>query len=271
MYHSSQRPADLPEYLDPPLNEVLFGVQFSTPIGYQQIMAGEVWSKLFKEEYPVVAENLALQAQFETFGSPRQHQISFDLMAGAQHPRYWFINRSNDTLLQFQGDRFLHNWRKVPGLSNVYPRFETMFERFESELLSLEGFYSDLAPQQLECNQAEISYINHIELDESEAISDYIKIVSDKELGVEELVLAYKRVIESDGGKPIARLYSQIGPTMTPDGRIVLSLNLTVRGAPASPTISSSLELIKMGRRIIVNEFDMITTESAHKAWKKKT
>ena len=37
------RPKDLPEYDNPPINEVVLGVQFSTPEGYRQIYADEIW------------------------------------------------------------------------------------------------------------------------------------------------------------------------------------------------------------------------------------
>lgn len=42
------RPKNLLEYDNPPVNEVVLGVQFSTPDGYQQIYSGEVWGDFSK-------------------------------------------------------------------------------------------------------------------------------------------------------------------------------------------------------------------------------
>jgi sigma54-dependent transcription regulator len=59
----------------------------------------------------------------------------------------------------------LHNWRKIEGAKDVYPRFEVMAERFRAQLEQLQNFVASLSPQTLNINQAEVSYINHILLE----------------------------------------------------------------------------------------------------------
>lgn len=108
------RPADLPDFSKPPLNEVVLGVQFSPPAGYTQIQAGEVWN-LYRERYPRVEEYMPLPPAYELFGLPGMGQTSnqFSFLEGPLHDRYWFLRTAGDELIQFQNDRLLHNWRKV--------------------------------------------------------------------------------------------------------------------------------------------------------------
>src|SRR5688572_8563699 len=99
----------LPEFSQPPINEVVLGVQFVTPGKYSQIFAGRVWS-LFEKKYPHVEEQRPLEQQFETFGLPAaQNKIKF--ITGPTHDRFWFIDESKCELVQFQADRLHHNWR----------------------------------------------------------------------------------------------------------------------------------------------------------------
>lgn len=268
MMSSPERPRGLPDFANPPLNEVVLGVQFGSPAGYQQILAGEVWS-LYKSDYPIVEEQPPLQPQFETFGLPQQHRLSFGLVAGALHDRFWFLSKSGDELLQFQNDRLLHNWRKVGDETNPYPRFETMIASFESEIRSLEEYVSTLHPQKLNCNQVEVTYINHIVPNPDDSLSFWFKTVNDEVLKAEDMTVSYRRVVMDDSNRPYGRLYSELVPGIKRDGTRILSLNLTVRGAPTSPDIAGALDFMKKGRELIVNEFANITTESAHEQWKR--
>ena len=75
---------NLADFKAPPLNEVVMGIQFQPVPGYQQIRALEVW-QLFREQFPVVQEQLPLNPQFETFGLPSPAQmLQFPLMFNAR-------------------------------------------------------------------------------------------------------------------------------------------------------------------------------------------
>jgi uncharacterized protein (TIGR04255 family) len=268
MPKSIKRLDGLPDFNNPPLNEVVLGVQFVPPLGYQQIHAGEVWS-LFKDSFPEVVEQPPLSPQFETFGFPQQPKMSFGLMTGSQHDRFWFVTKNGEKLIQFQNDRLHHNWRKVGDETNPYPRFEFMIADFESELRAIEKYFSTLHPQALNCNQVEMSYINHLIPDKGETTSDLINIISDKDLQADDFNFGYRRIVNDTNGQPCGRFYVELLPAVKQDGTRVFSLNLTVRGAPSSPTIDSALQFMKNGRELIVKEFDRITTESAHERWKR--
>ena len=155
------RPSHLPDFDKPPLNEMIVGVQFAPPPTYRSIDAHDVW-ELFRQVYPGVQEQPPLAPSFETFGTPFGPQISFNFIGVGGHPRYLFTSIDQAELLQFQPDRFLHNWRRVPGKNNLYPRFELIIEKFENELNILERRLASYGKKQLDINQCEITYVNHI-------------------------------------------------------------------------------------------------------------
>jgi uncharacterized protein (TIGR04255 family) len=266
------RPADLPDFGNPPINEVVLGVQFSNPVGYSQIHAGKVW-ELFQKDYPNVEEYMPLAPVFETFGPQIPsfgNQLSF--VDGPLHDRYWFLNEHRDELIQFQQDRILHNWRKVGDHSNQYPRFERMMEKFTEELRKLEGYFSTLAPQQLQISQCEISYINHIAPASKESLnlSDWLSFVRFGSKHPQSLNLNFRETVVDANGEPCARMTCEIGEVLRLDGQRAISLSLTVRGAPKSSTSSSALDFLVDGRASIVKRFTELTTPEAHKAWERK-
>lgn len=264
------RPEHLPDFETPPLNEVVTGVQFSTPQGYQQIRAGEVW-ELFKQSYPQVQELPALPPSFETFGLPHQHASmpQIRLATGGTHDRFWFLRPDGAELLQFQQDRLLHNWRKVGDGTNSYPRFETMIGEFEKELTQLQAYMASLAPQTLLINQCEISYINHIKFNrrKGESFSDWLKFVNLGEGCPDDFNINFREVIRDGSEKPIGRFFTEAASGFLPDGQEIIVLSLTVKGAPQGTDIESALNFLSLGREIIVRKFTELTTDQAHQKW----
>jgi uncharacterized protein (TIGR04255 family) len=261
------RPAQLPDFTSPPINEVVLGVQFVTPERYQQILAGEVWA-LYRKDYPTVEEKEAIAPSFETFGGRPGAQIRFGLVTGAQHDRFWFLSPQKDELIQFQADRLLHNWRKIGDGSNPYPRFEKMVVRFQSELTALEKYFGTLAPQNLNITQCEVTYINHIALDESRNPSAWLRPLNFTEIGEQDAFSFVTRsVVRGAGDAPIGRLTVQAGTSITPEGKEVVQLELTMRGAPKAPKIEEAIRFLSDGRDRIVTKFAEITTAAAHEKW----
>ncbi len=266
---NSSRPEHLPDYDRPPLNEVVLGVQFQPAKGYKQILAGQVWD-VFRPKYPLVEEVQPIPPAFEVFGAPSPvSAINFGLVSGARHDRFWFLSSSRDELIQFQHDRLLHNWRKVGDHSNQYPRFENMIENFEGELRLLEEYFQSLEPQALACNQAEISYINHIKFPlggEREKAGEWLRFLNFIEEPDDASCVA-RRVLTNAEKHPIGRLTCEMNYVRDPRSGATIVLNLTVRGAPATQSIDAAMLFLKMGREVIVEEFTAITTDSAHKFW----
>ncbi len=264
------RPDNLPDYKNPPLNEVVLGVQFAPAQGYQQIRAGEVW-ELYRANFPFVEEQPPLPPAFETFGLPFQgNALNFGLVAGAMHDRFWFLSQDKDELIQFQQDRLLHNWRKVKDRDNSYPRFEKIIVSFENELRCLEGYFDSLSHQNIKCNQAEILYINQIPLDREGSPSrsgDWLRFFNFGDGEPDDVSLVARRALRESTGTPYGRVICEVTTAWNPAEGRILVVTLTVRGAPPDQSISSALDFLKRGRDVIVEEFTSITTDSAHELW----
>lgn len=262
------RPDHLADFTTPPLSEVVLGVQFSTPRGYQPIHAGEVWN-LFKKDYPKVQTLPFIPPVFETFGSQSQTtQVTFS--TGPDDHRYWFSMPTDDELLQFQSDRLLHNWRKTINSSNEYPRFEGIVERFIAELNTLERYFHTLSPQSLNITQCEVTYINRITAVDGKplVVKDWLKPIQFEDIwGVDDFMLAFRESIRLDGGQPIGRLIIEAKTVFESNRNQTIMLSLTARGAPNKPTKESAIDFFGNGRNLIVKRFEQLTTKLAHSRW----
>lgn len=267
------RPDDLPDFDAPPLDEVVFGIQFKPPQNYSQIFAGEVWS-LYKDGFPRLEEHSALQPAFETFGLPGGGQIGLNLLTGATHDRFWFLSDLGDELIQFQNDRLLHNWRKVGDRSNVYPRFERMMESFRNEVGAFETYISTLANQSLSINQCEISYINLIipEADtDASGPDEWLRISQFDAFEPDDFTMTLRKAIRDTDGNPFARLICEAQSVFEKrTSKAGIKLSLMVRGAPRGTDIEAAFRFLEKGRQVIVETFAAITTDSAHTIWKRR-
>jgi uncharacterized protein (TIGR04255 family) len=263
------RPSHLPDYKTPPLNEVVLGVQFNQPAGYQQIRAGEVWA-LYKADYPSVEEQPPLVPSFETFGGRPTNVLQLGFATGATHDRFWFLSQSKAELIQFQADRLLHNWRKVGDGTNPYPRFESMIEKFQSELHALETYFAALAPQKLAINQCEVSYVNHIALEDTPDPNEWLRFLTLPDAyHPDDISIGIRQVIRGRDAKPVGRLTIEVNSGFAPKGAAILVLTLTVRGAPQSTAVDDAIKFICSGRETIVSTFAEITTDSAQIKWER--
>ncbi|MFD2184344.1 TIGR04255 family protein [Rhodoplanes azumiensis] len=264
----SNRPEDLPDFTTPPLNEVVLGVQYNTPRGYQQIFAGEVWS-LFRDKFPFVEELPPIPPMFETFGLPQTGRINFGIVTGASHDRFWFLAPRKEQLIQFQNDRLLHNWRKIEGQDNQYPRYETIVSDFERELLSLEKYFEKFDTKTLHITQCEISYINRIiAVDKADLRpSEWLRIIDQEPFQPDDFSSTFRKTIRGSDGRPQGRLICEANTAVTESGALFVVLTLTARGAPEGHSIAAAIDFLNRGREIIVRQFTEITTDSAHHHW----
>ena len=146
-----------------------------------------------------------------------------------------------------------------------------MVARFSDEVTKLENFVSSLAPQKLQINQCEISYINQIDFGSSQGskASNWIKFLNFDDSIPDDLSITFREVIRDPSGKPVSRLTCEIASATAPTGEEALLLTLTVRGAPRSTNIESALEFIASGREVIVRRFAELTSSEAHKIWER--
>lgn len=264
------RPDDLQNFTSPPLVEVAVSVQFSTPSGYSDIYAREIWA-LFESNFTLVQEQPLLEPMFEVFGP--QGQASFHIGFGQpMGNRYWFSRPDQSELIQFQRDRFIHNWRKVPGINNEYPRFESIIEKFSSDLGKLDTYFNDKGWGQFAPNQCELIYVNQMSLTDEQGEllnkSFYFNKLDVSLIGdVDGFNINLRQIIAGEDGRPVGRLYIEANTVTDGAGKPLLNLNMTVRGAPTNTTHEAAIKFLNDARIKIVNTFTEFTSESAHKKW----
>lgn len=261
-----QRPEHLPDFTDPPLAEVVLGVQFDRVPSYASVYAMEIWDP-YKERFPKVLEQPILEPQFETFGGMNAQlgpTIHFGTPVGS---RIWFLSEDENHILQFQPDRFIANWRRQPN-SQPYPRFESIATAFADNLRRLEEQFASRFAYKININQAEIGYINIIRVEDFSKAGDWFRMWNSNCLNIESLNTNFSEVIKDEADRPFARLRHDLQSVFSADGKSkAYRLSLTYNGEPAGSDLSSAMEFIKGGREAIVQRFGEITTKKAHEIW----
>jgi uncharacterized protein (TIGR04255 family) len=268
------RPEHLPDFELPPLVEVVLSVQFASPLQYRDVYAREVWA-LFEEQFNQVEEQPPLPPQYEVFGGPGPGavQFKFERMTGPLRNRYWFLAPKGHELIQFQHDRFIHNWRKVGSANSEYPRFEAIREKFQDELTRIDEFYRRKGWGPIRPNQCELTYVNRMPLvlDRPLPPSFYFRKMDVSLVGdaTDFVIQLQQTILSKDKGSPIGRLYIDASTQPDESGSRQLAMNLTARGVPAEPTIPAALAFLVDQRELVVNTFAEFTSEAAHQLWKR--
>ncbi len=264
-----QRPDHLPDFKEPPLDEVVLGVQFAPVPGYASVHSMNVWN-LFKAEFPKIQELPVLEPEFETFGGPNA-QAGPRIHVGTipVGSRLWFLSDDENHLIQFQPDRLITNWRREPN-TRPYPRFEGLAEALEANLGRLAAHFDSEFRYHININQAEVAYINIIPVEKFSDAGAWFKLWNGGAFEVEALNTSFNEVIQGADGKPFARLSHQIQSVVTANGRQrAFRLSLTFKGRPAGSDVKSAMEFLAIGRDAIVTRFGEITTKEAQSKWGK--
>jgi len=216
---------------------------------------------------------------FETFGkTSRPQQASIEILPSPPLPRLWFLNEDESQLIQFQADRFVHNWRKTTG-SAEYPRYEVIKERFLEEIQVVLDLLRKEKLGEIHLNQCEITYVNHIMSLQGEDLPSNLGLVlrlwNDMDLPValgemEDSNLRARFVITSETGEKVGRLSVSAVPGLIVDNTPAIVLTLTARGRPDNSSLEAASEFFDIGRERIVRTFTALTTDMMHKRWERK-
>ncbi len=266
MTHSA---SDLPIYKNPPVDEVVIGVQFDPIPGFYDVHTGLFWQRV-REDYPKVEDQPRLpDLPIESLDSP-VGLIQVQLPLATPHGRIWLASESDEYLIQIQNNRFLHNWRKRQA---DYPRFATLRQLFWNhygqfkDLMVAEG----LSPPRVQ--QVELSYINWIP---NISMVELLRLAQATRLSVpglsaepqEQTWLA--RYFLKNDSDAVARIYVQCTPALKiqdPNARGI-QLSLVFRAARASGVNDEEVNsLVTVGREALVRTFTELTTETAQQSW----
>jgi uncharacterized protein (TIGR04255 family) len=265
------RPADLPDYDDPPVNEVIIGVQFAK-IAITGAHIGLFWQEL-RDEYPTIEEHPPLESRLESFQPPRFALPMFGLVSwpGSRH---WLISEDQVDLVQIQQDRLVYNWRRGPGNAH-YPHFEALQEKFWAITNKWRTYIQNMG-QVLDLTQWEVTYINHILRPEgqpklADALSFWGAGLDQAMGGPADAGRMEAQRILTEAGTPWARMYVSVTTGMRPDQVPLVTFELTVRGPPENEDSWDRMRnQLLNARRQIVTAFDTLTTPEMHAVWGKR-
>lgn len=277
-------PEALPEFERPPVVETVLGLQFEPLPEFRNAHLGLFWSFLNSEGvhrtlgrgWPHSIDAPKLEPQNERFGGEKPwRRLGFELKV-SQDPsvRIQIQDDDRDRMIQLQNGRLHYNWLGLGG--EKYPRYDEIRPEFDEVLKQFEHFLTDHKLGELQPNQWEVTYVNHIpkgtvwkEPNDWQDVFRQLPSVIDCPESVE---------LESCAGewhfeiKPqVGRLHIQLGHgrSSVENSEDLLRLRLTARG-PIGGTEGNGLDLgqgLDLGREIIVTTFKAITSESAHEYW----
>ena len=273
------RPSDLPDYDQPPVTEVVVGVQFNSIDGFITAHVGRLWD-LFRKEFPGAEEHPSVMPTFETFGQTAPVLtgvvLGFPPIFGMQ--RTFFVNEDKTQVLQIQKDRFLHNWRKT-GDEATYPRFERILSTFRDGLGRFISFISESKLGDFVPNQCEVTYINQVPVHPGESpynamtrlLGSPVAHPELRQLRIpEDARVLMRYIIPGSDGLPIGRLLVNAEPAKRMSGEEIIQLSLTARGAPTPADVDGVLAFLQQGRNHIVHGFTTLTAPSMHALWGRK-
>lgn len=266
---------ELPEYERPPLNEVVFGVQFEPLRALRAAHLGLFWDRI-RDRYPYSEEHVPVAHLVEKPELSLTRQPEGDIVFDSIPliPRCWYLDESKLQLVQVQPDRFLRNWRQLEG-KEAYPRYGYLLEQFQSEWQAFLKFLDEERIGPPITDQCELTYINHIPQGEGWAeAADLAKVfrifsqTCDFEMLPGAEAASWKLAFLLPDGR--GRLHVQLKQGVrNRDRRPIFALDLTARGEPKSHYAEDVKSWFNLAHEWVVRGFTDLTTPEMHKLWKK--
>lgn len=262
----------------PPLNEVVFSIQFERDVTDEVGILSEFWGKI-RADYPGLEKQMPLPPAMESFDAVIQPPaVQFELLMGAPSQRYWFLSADQTLIVQVQPDRLMFNWRKVVG-DEEYPHYDTLAPRF-AELIELFLSCESVAGNAT-VGWCELQYVNPVEADGPENTHGQLaRIVNFLEADpphehlppVEDTQIQQRRRILDENGDPRGRLYLTAVPAVrATDGGRAYVITLLARGRPAKGELpDSAFGFLNEAHDLIVKGFREVTTSEMHERWGEK-
>lgn len=260
-----------PKFRQPPVVEVVLGVQFEPLKGFRDAHAGVFWATHLGrggDSWPKVRVAPSLRSSFERFGPEQQWGAvpPFEIRPGDQPNRTQFLNQAEDRMIQVQDTRFHYNWLKKDG---DYPSYDRLLPEFQREWASFRAFWVDEGQGEIKQNQWEITYVNHLPAgslwrpgDDWSSLLPWVQSPASNMVAFDAVGGTWRLVIGEDKG----RLHVKVSRARHPDKGDLLVLDLTARG-PLEPEGGSLDDGLRLGHDAIVFSFVEMTSERAQEKW----
>ena len=275
------RPADLPDFTDPPVVEVAFAVRFEPLRKLTAPEIGRFWTTA-EALLPNAEEATPLPPALERFddGIPG-NRVFFSFGTESLGTRVILSDANSEHLVQVQHDMFGTNWRKRE--ERDYPHFEALSAVFLERFDAFVQFLADRRLGSLEPTQCELTYVNYISALEGQEpvfaklptmVSVLQPASADSQVlrHAEDFNLSFRYRFNSDNGGTLGRLYLQVAPMITPDdGKPVYLMTLTAKGPPESKNKEGIIRFFSTARQWIVRGFTEATVPAMHEKWGRKS
>ena len=276
----TMRPPDLPDFGEPPVDEVAIAVRFAPLENFSNAHMGLFWDRI-RSEYPRVQDQARIEAQIEPLVSPSLSgvaaPITFQIpgmISGIPSARLWMISEDDSYVVQIQNGGFIQNWRRR---SDEYPRFEAVRDLFWSNYSKFLSFLTDENLGEPSLQQLELTYVNWMG---TMPVTTFLRAANEGmvnapyvEATPEDQMWGARYFIK-DGDDPVGRLTVECQPAIRgvqPAPGPGYQLSLTFRSPAQTRLIGDGLlKTLQIGRSVIVNAFTELTTDSAHQAWGRK-
>ncbi len=266
----------LPKYDSPPVVETVLSVQYAPLQHFSSAHAGWFWKNYLDKEWSTVQVVPRLDDQFERFGDEMIWRRSAGLRIAMQPEpdRSQIVRADNERMIQIQDTRFIYNWKKQKG---DYPSYDKLLPEFQQAFSSFKRFADDAGNRPLELNQWEVTYVNLLPKGGLwQTINDLQKIfpalskpmTTTDNLFPEDFRGEWRLTI----GNNLGRLYITInrGKVGSEKNEEVILLQFTARGPLNDENETSFQSGFDLGHQSIVLSFTDMTSEVAHKFWKRR-
>lgn len=265
----------LPSFKNPPVVETVLGVQFRPLQKFSNAHLGAFWRQL-GAEWPNVQDRPPLRPVLEQFAEQGAWAGIGPQLTLTQDPasRLQILNETRSRMIQIQNGRLHFNWLGEGG--GKYPRYSIVRPEFETVLAILKEFISGQDLGDLEPNQWEVTYVNHIPKgtvwNEPTDWSSLFPTLAGPFAGTSGVRF------ESVGGQwhfeiepQRGRLHVELrhGSPASADSTELLKMTLTARG-PVAQEESEGLSLdqgLDLGHKTVVTMFKNLTSPTAHEVW----
>ncbi len=262
----------LPKFAAPPVVEVVLSVQFAPIPTLSAAHVGWYWKDhLGVGDWNRAEETFPLEDTFERFGNDEEW-ISPGAIRFRKAPpssRIQLINTDDERMIQIQRSRFIYNWRKRTG---VYPTFDQLLPEFEGRFEEFSTFIRNIGLGDPAPNQWEVVYVNHIFRGSLWSSPGDWRLIAPSFSAPADVpnqtpdTFRYEWSFLIGGSLGRLHISAQRGRAVIDDTDTIL-LQLTARGPIEEK--GDFRNGFSLGHEQIVRTFAAMTTESAHKNWKR--
>ncbi len=266
-------------FKEPPINEVVLGLQFTEPVVDLEVLAA--YSAQLQGNFPKRQQLDPLAPAREVFGAePSPPSFTIELVPAYVMPRTWFMSGDERHLVQVQGDRLIVNWRKRDP-SDSYPRYARLRPNFEERLAELRKCLEVAGRAEASVSVVEVTYVNELAWpdvspgDGHPPLSRVLRAFRDDDsvgfLPRPEDATFQSRYRISDpetGTDSAGRLHTALQPAFrVGDLRPIYILKMTAHLVMQISDDAGIVRALDLGREWVVRGFDEVTSTELHGIW----